>query len=1268
MPDNFDLKKLIEQGTKRVTLNDLAQRGFENVKVLDEDAIHQMILDAIDRSLSMQTAEQRQNLAEQSRRELDRLMREHKEMRGHAQLLESDKNELIAQVEALANELRLKEEMEEETLHKKLQEGLASLQGQVEELKSKTQAAQSDAQAAKAEAGRLQDDKARKIREIEELKARQEDARQSAAQARQQQAEIVRLTADRDRLQREAEERAGVEKELQGERAKSRGAEQARVDLVQQVLNLQSKTDGQDRELQSLRPEIVRQRSELARLGQELERARVDGDSVREQVAKGQEMLRRAEQGREDSGRRVEEMQAALERTTAEAQKVREERSRLAEAHSALSGASEVHRTELETLRQAETRLRSELENERETARLAQASRFESGRQVQELEEEVGTLGAQAERLKSDLAQLASVRTELENLRPRLEQAERVALQSQSEAERLQVERAALAHDADSRKADLARRDEEIERSTGTAIALRARVQELEAERTALVEAKGALDSLRPRLEKAERDAEEARQEIQSLREERADLVHEAGTRQQHLEKLTVESGEFTKTLQALRITESSLHSRVQDLEAERAVLAEARGALDSLRPRLDKAEQDAEEARQEIQDLRDERADLVHEAGTRQQHLEKLTVESGEFAKTLQALRITETSLRTRVQELEKTHSALAQAAEERDQVREQLEDARQETAFIKGQLAQQQADHESERGKTVMIAAELQEIEDLQKAEKKEAERLYADQERLGRDLEASREEVRALQDLLAREQEAARVAQNDSASLQARIADAGTRSTGLERDLEALRVDNARLQERTAVANLEGRLGDLETLILTAKENSATAKDSAEKSRGVTLQLERALARQLQPKGKPKSQGSIRGGAAFDGMAVLENFLRKIRLREHFQKYIPVTERPGRLHPSEMMVEVLKSIVAGQGKGPEGRSLVPLEVVGGTNAPDEEALRQFLGGLSSQAVRALANVHHALRLHLTPLPRKPHALTLDVTTVELGKGNRRYRPVIAYDPESREFWNGQLRGNQDLTKDGMRDYLAFLIGRVPKPFARNRVRVRMDESFFNEGVVRLLESKKVSYVIAAPDSPSIRKESRARAYHKLSNGWEVAEFLQRLHPIRHTQARFVVLRRRRSQEADKAGRGTFRDDRHVYHVFAVDRAATPWRSFEIYAARPQSVADARSRLAEFETSPLLGRTRRSVTALFQAHLLASDLIQWFRRGCLPEEDRSRELPELRSEFLWTPSRTGSRSLLVLPRKDRRRRLFSRVTGLTRRVRPARPFRYRS
>ena len=1096
MPDerDLDIKKAIEQGTQRMTLKDLASQGFDNVKVLDEDAVEAMISKAVDRVVSSQTSEQREKILADSRKELDRLMREQKAMRSRAQLLESDKHELIEQVESLQRELQLQGELEEENLHKKVQEGIASLQAQVDGLRGQ-------AEAARAETARLQEDKARLVKEA------------GRAQA--------------------------LEKDLAEQESRTRGAEKARTDLVAQVLDLQSRSEGREQELKSLRPEVVRQRSELARLGQDLEQARAEGQAVRG------DLEREARAAREAEGLRVEVSRLGQAADEAHQEKARLEK-RLAEEARAREEAQRTVTVERERLAAVTARFQEEASGQgsrlAELEKAGAAARAAGEQEVRSARDEAARLGARVAELEKAEA---AARAEKARLEQRLVGEER-------ERERLTVDQAAREQEARAGRAESAR--------------LGAKVAELE------------------HSERAER------------------------------ERLDAENGTLKREIAASRVVMERLKAEVAD------------------RTRLEEA----------LGDARREKAER-----------ERLDAENATLKREVQAVGVVVARLREEVAD--------------RTRLQEELEGARQEAAFVKGQLAQQQKDHESQREKTVIVTAELQEIEEQQRAEQGELDRFRAESERLAADLESARSEVGAMQDLLGREQEAARVSQNETVALQSRIADAQARSEAVEREIQALQVENARLKERLASAHLQERLAGLETLLESARKSSSAAKASSLQSKEVTTQLERTLARQLRPKGK-KRGASLAGGAAFDGVALLEDFFRKVRLKELFQKHVPVQERPGERHPSEMLVEVVKAIVAGEPRRGEGKKVVPLEIVGPSGAPDAASLRQFLGRLSPQAVRALSNVHHGLRLHLTPLPARPRSLTRDGTAVELGKKGRASRPLLCFEPSEGEFWNGQFRSNRPPDADGMRDFLKACIARVPSPFARSRIRFRMESDFFNEGVIRLLESKGVSYVIAAPDSPGLRKLSRRCAFSRLSNGWEVAEFSQRLHAIRRTQARFVVLRRRLSKKAKESGPGTFRDERHVYHVMATDRRGTPWRSFEFHAARGASIEKARGLLADFSASPLLGRSRRSVAALFQAHLLASDLVQGFRRSCLPAEEKSRGLEELRSEFLMVPPKSGTRSLLILPRRDRRRRLFARVSRLTRRLRPARPFTFKS
>ncbi len=1036
---DLDIKRMIEQGTKRMTLRDLAEKGFENVKVLDERQVQQMVTQAVERVVTTQTAEEKAKVAAESRKELDRLIREHRAIRSRAELLEADKHELVEQVENLQRQLQLKSDLEEETLHKKLEGGMASLHAQVEELRTRTQEALREREDIRTRLADLQGTHDAALAELEDL---HKDAE--------------RLRGDRDRVEKEGEgtlaKLASLEKALAQEQAKARGAEKARSELVSQVLGLQSEVE-----------------------------------ALRESLQRAEEKARRSDQ----------------------------------------AGSDLLDRLKVETSR----------------------------------------LGQAADAARAELSQLGR------------------------------------------------------------------------------------------KLEEAERERDRALQEASMHQERAADAELRGRGARQDLEKVRAERARLEEELEKLR---GSSAAADQDLAALRGDLEKHRGAEEALRREVAGAAERESAKDRELGGLRGENAALRGELAEARHGLEaegKLRGEVRAGAAREAAKDVEIAGLRGEVERLGRD-----------------VEEAREETAFAKGQLAQAQVESDSHREKTVFVTAELAEIEEQQKAEQSELEKLRGEAARLGeeesrlrQDLESARGEAQALQELLAREQEGARTAQNESAALQSRLLDLHARAQGGERELDALRRELAGAEERKG---LDVRVAKLETLLESARKSSAAARASAVRSQEVTGELERTLARQLRP--KPKKRGpSLAGGAAYDGMAVLDGFFRKVRLKEHFQKHVPVAERPGEPHPSEMMVEVLKAILAGERKAEPGGKMKPLEVVGPPGAPGPEALRGFLGRLSSQAVRDLARVHEALRLHLSALPRKPEPLVLDVESMEIGVGRkaasrRTYRPLVAWRPDAEEFWSGQFRSGRTPDAEGIQPFLTALMSRIPAPFARGRIRLRLGPAFFNEAIVRYLESKGCGYVMPAPDSRAVRKAAREGSFSRLSNGWEVAEFSQRLHPIRKTAGRFIVVRRRHSKAAQEAGPGAFKDERHVYHVFAADRRATPWRTFEFWRERGAALERARGRLDEFTTSALRGRSRRSLAALFQAHLLASDLAEWFRRGCLPPEEKTHELAELRQDFLMMPA-GAERSVLVLPRRDRRRRLFSRVARLTRRLRPARPFKFR-
>ena len=86
----FDVRRAIEQSSSKSTLQELAKKGIHRVKVLDESMINKLIGDAVERIISTKTnllsSDDRAKLIEASRKELDRLMREHQSSKDKAEL------------------------------------------------------------------------------------------------------------------------------------------------------------------------------------------------------------------------------------------------------------------------------------------------------------------------------------------------------------------------------------------------------------------------------------------------------------------------------------------------------------------------------------------------------------------------------------------------------------------------------------------------------------------------------------------------------------------------------------------------------------------------------------------------------------------------------------------------------------------------------------------------------------------------------------------------------------------------------------------------------------------------------------------------------------------------------------------------------------------------------------------------------------------------------------------------------------------------------
>jgi hypothetical protein len=137
----FDVRRAIEQSSSKSTLQELAKKGIHRVKVLDESMINKLIGDAVERIISTKTnllsSDDRQKLIDASRKELDRLMKEHQTSKDKADLAEQSSGQLASTVENLQNQLKTAQRLAEDTAKQRYEDGKNVMRAEVDDMKKK---------------------------------------------------------------------------------------------------------------------------------------------------------------------------------------------------------------------------------------------------------------------------------------------------------------------------------------------------------------------------------------------------------------------------------------------------------------------------------------------------------------------------------------------------------------------------------------------------------------------------------------------------------------------------------------------------------------------------------------------------------------------------------------------------------------------------------------------------------------------------------------------------------------------------------------------------------------------------------------------------------------------------------------------------------------------------------------------------------------------------------------------------------------------------
>ena len=280
-------------------------------------------------------------------------------------------------------------------------------------------------------------------------------------------------------------------------------------------------------------------------------------------------------------------------------------------------------------------------------------------------------------------------------------------------------------------------------------------------------------------------------------------------------------------------------------------------------------------------------------------------------------------------------------------------------------------------------------------------------------------------------------------------------------------------------------------------------------------------------------------------FGGMWLIERFCNKLRLKKRLQDYVRAPQRRSEYHSSKMILALVYAVIMGLRRINKTDILqyngAFLEMLGLNRFPDQSTLRRFLKRLTPQSIRQIVRLHDSLRAYLFGLPHQRNSLVSDVDSTVLiiyGRaqgarvgynpkkpGRRSYHPLLYFEEGFQEFWHGSLRPGNAGASSGAVPFLKVCLAKAPSTIARSR----MDSGFYGSRVIRFLDTSGCGYVMVAREYRNIKARAQRWRFQSLGNGWQVAEFRDKVHRNLKRSHRFVVVRRPIPQDPEDSAQLT-------------------------------------------------------------------------------------------------------------------------------------------
>jgi hypothetical protein len=398
---------------------------------------------------------------------------------------------------------------------------------------------------------------------------------------------------------------------------------------------------------------------------------------------------------------------------------------------------------------------------------------------------------------------------------------------------------------------------------------------------------------------------------------------------------------------------------------------------------------------------------------------------------------------------------------------------------------------------------------------------------------------------------------------------------------------------------------------------------------------------------------------GLTQYGGVALLHEFFQRLGLRREICRGIRFRQRNNDYTVGEGIEALLYPLILGLGRvettEPLRHNGVFEYLAGLPGYPEATTLRRFLQRFARRGRDRFVALHDRWRTEMLSRPHSPRTLIFDLDTTVLTvygrqaqsavgfnphkRGRRSYLPLLAFEGGAGDVFYGSYHPGNTHPSEVIGKLLGEVFARLPAGV--RRVCVRADGAFFDHKIVEFIEERRAFYVIVARLTRPLQNRLGGLRYRRIAPEVWAGQFEYCPQDWKRPR-RFVVIRRPLPEEPS-AQLHLFQMGRYSYQVLVTNLALKPLNLWRFYNQR----ATAELIIRELKEAYALGKIPTqdfpANEGFFQVALLAYNLLNWFKRLCVPPRWQRATLGRLRQRFSVVPAQlvhpAGAPTLRIAP-----------------------------